>query len=310
MKSVKYLVILNPVANKGKARDSAPLIRARLEAARIPNEIVLTDASDRAWILAARAAQDGFGAVVAAGGDGTANEVVNGLMETSGGKATRTIMGLLPIGRGNDFAAGADVPQDFTEAMDCLIEGKTRPMDVGLITGGDYPQGRHFCNGVGIGFDTIVGLEAAKLSWARGALGYAVGALKTFIAFPPPPDIVIRYGKTERSCAPNIINVMNGKRLGGMFWMAPKGENFDGLFDLCMPSRGFKRLEMARMMLKYVKGTQAADPVMITDKSARFEVDAREGGLVIHADGETICTDGKRVVIECLPSRIPMICRC
>jgi YegS/Rv2252/BmrU family lipid kinase len=305
----KTLVILNPVANKGKARDSAPGIRARLEKEGIPNEIVLTDAPDRAWQLAARAASEGFSTVVAAGGDGTANEVVNGLMEASQGAPSPLYMGLLPIGRGNDFAAGADVPQDFGQALDCLVAGQTRPMDLGLIKGGDYPQGRYFCNGVGIGFDTIVGLEAAKMTWARGAIGYIVGALKTFIAYPTPPDVTLRYAGNEVRCSPNIINIMNGRRLGGIFWMAPEGRNWDGLFDLCMPSRSFKRNELLGMILKYTKGAQAGDPRMIIGRGARFEIDAPGGGLVVHADGETICLDGTRLEIDCLPGRIPMICR-
>ncbi len=306
----KLLVIVNPVANKGKARDRVPAIRARLETAGIPNEITLTDAPDRAWQLAARARAEGFSAVVAAGGDGTANEVVNGLMEASAGGPSPTIMGLLPIGRGNDFAVGADVPGGFDEALECLVAGKTRPMDVGLITGGDYPEGRYFCNGIGVGFDTIVGLEAARLSWARGALGYALGALKTLIAYPRPPDMFLRYAGKEITCSPNIINFMNGKRLGGLFWMAPQGLNHDGLLDLCMPSRYLKRHEIAALIMKYVKGTQASDPLIVTDRAARYELEAPAGGLVIHADGETICEDGKRVEIDCLPSRIPMICRC
>jgi YegS/Rv2252/BmrU family lipid kinase len=304
----KTLIILNPAANKGKASARAAGIADRLKAAGISHDFAMTEGSGHAWRLAASAEKGGYDAVVAAGGDGTANEVVNGLMEASSGAPTKVAMGLLPIGRGNDFACGADVPADFEAALELLVAGKRRPMDVGLIKGGDYPQGRYFCNGVGIGFDTIVGLEAAKLKWARGALGYIVGALKTFIAFPEPPEVTFSYDGTSFPCRPGIINIMNGRRLGGLFWMAPDGKNYDGLFDFCLSTDKVGRMEMGSIILRYVKGTQAGHPRIKTGQGRVFRIEAPGGGLVVHADGETICVDGKGLSLECLPARIPMIC--
>ena len=73
---------------------------------------------------------------------------------------TRPVLGVLPVGRGNDFSYGMDVPQDLTEAIDVLVQGKTRMIDVGYLVGGNFPDGRYFGNGLGLGFDTVVGFEA------------------------------------------------------------------------------------------------------------------------------------------------------
>ena len=97
--------------------------------------------------------------VVAAGGDGTLNEVLNGLMCASTSQDDRPALGTIPIGRDNDFSFGMDVPHDIEAVCQLLASGECRPIDVGLVKGGDYPEGRYFGNGVGIGFDAVVGFE-------------------------------------------------------------------------------------------------------------------------------------------------------
>jgi len=177
-------------------------------------------------------------------------------------------------------------------------------MDVGRIRGGWYPKGRYFGNGIGIGFDTIVGLEAAKAGWAPGALGYAYGALKTFLLFPLPPRLRIRYGEKLYEGRSNQISIMNGRRMGGAFFMAPKADNSDGLLDLCMPEKALSRREMARALLQYTRGTQIHNPIFRLDAGSGFSIEAVEGVLICHADGETISTDAGELHVECIPGAL------
>ena len=88
-------------------------------------------------------------------------------------------MGILSVGRGNDFAFGVGVPRDLEAGCRTLAQNNRRTIDVGWVVGGLYPQGRYFGNGVGIGFDAVVGFEALKMKWLHGFPSYIVAALKT-----------------------------------------------------------------------------------------------------------------------------------
>lgn len=261
-----------------------------------------------AALLAERAALDGVDAVIAAGGDGTANEVLNGLMRARPTARRQPALGVLCIGRGNDFAYGAGIPTDLAEGCRVLVEGHRRLMDVGLITGGDYPQGRYFGNGIGVGFDTMVGLEAAKMKRVRGFMGYVLGALKTLFLYYRAPLLRMERDGTMTEGPAIQISVMNGKRMGGTFFMAPESVNDDGLLDLCMAGAP-GRLQMIGLMMRYMKGTQAQSPLITTGRLRELSLKALDGALVIHADGETICTAGVAVRVQCLPGQVEVICR-
>ena len=176
----KNCVIVNPVAGKGAARKAIPQIEAFLQALGIDYDLILTEFPKHAITLAADAGSNGYETVVAVGGDGTANEVINGLMQALNEGHLTSNLAVLPVGRGNDFSYGMGVPQDLESACKILVDGKSRKIDVGFVKGGDYPEGRYFGNGIGIGFDTIVGFEAAKLpSYISGMPAYLIAALKT-----------------------------------------------------------------------------------------------------------------------------------
>jgi len=299
------MLIYNPTAGKGAAAERIPLTESLLTARGIDYDLRVTQATGHAAQLASEAGRSGYDVVIAAGGDGTVNEVVNGLMLA--GDASPTLA-VLSIGRGNDFSYGADLPGSLEPCVDVLAAGHSRAMDVGRVTGGDYPQGRYFANGIGVGFDTIVGLEAAKLKRVHGFMAYVIGALRTFIMYPDAPEIRFEHDGGVINKASHEISIMNGKRMGGTFFMAPRSANNDGLFDFFMSDR-LTRRDMISLMLRLTKGTQAGHPKIETGRSSRLVISAPLGGLVVHADGETICTDGKALLVECLSSRLRIICR-
>ncbi|MFO7850013.1 MAG: diacylglycerol kinase family protein [Spirochaetia bacterium] len=301
-----FLIIINPVAAGGKAVKRIGPIEALFHKKKIKYSLVFTKSPGHGVSLAEEAVLNNrSGTIVAAGGDGTVNEVINGIMRAvERGEAETPDLGVLPIGRGNDFAFGAGVPASSVEAVEVLTEGGGYPVDIGRVVGGMYPQGRFFGNGIGVGFDTIVGLEAARANWIPGALGYVYGALKTFLLFPRAPSISLSYGDTIFEGKSHQISIMNGRRMGGTFFMAPEGMNNDGLFDLCMAQQPLTRGDMLRAMLQYTRGTQSKNPLFKIDRGARFVIEAPEGGLICHADGETISTDGERLDVECIPGAL------
>jgi len=253
------------------------------------------------------------GVVVAAGGDGTANEVINGLMQAKGFLETKgdltgfPVFGVLPMGRGNDFAYGAGVPHDLHEACRILAAEENYSMDVGLVLGGYYPEGRFFGNGIGIGFDTLVGLEAAKMSWIPGFLGYVYGALKVLLVYPKGPQVRINWKNGEDGSLETVsqqISIMNGRRMGGTFFMAPESIINDGFFDLCMTRGHLPRSSLLKAIGQYTRGTQKDNPNVVTGRASEFRITAPGGGLVCHADGETISINSDELSVRCIPGAL------
>jgi diacylglycerol kinase (ATP) len=302
----RYFVIVNPVSGRGDGARAVPRIEHELQAAGLDFQLVRTERPWHAAELARKASVDGFDVVVAAGGDGTANEVLNGLMQAKEATGRCAAMGTLCVGRGNDFAFGVGVPRELMAGCRAVAEGRTRWIDVGRVTGGDFPQGRYFGNGVGIGFDTIVGFEAQKLKHVHGFAAYLIGALKTiFLYFRAP---LVRITCDERTIQQRalLVSIMNGRRMGGGFLMAPDGRPDDGVLDLCIAGQ-VTRGGVLALMPRFMKGTQGAHPAITTTRSRRVSVAAVEGSLPAHADGETICTAGDRLDVELLPKQISIL---
>jgi len=242
---------------------------------------------------------------VAAGGDGTCNEVANGLLMRSF-QTTPPILGVLPIGRGNDFSSALGIPGDAEKAMRILLARNVRPLDVGFLKGGLFPTGRHFVNVVGIGFDTKVVFEAAKMK-IKSDLSYALGVLITMIRYEPPPVIRMRWNENEITFPTTIVSVANGRRMGGVFYMNPNGQVDDGLFDICALPYQKTRRKLLKVIFRYLKGTQSGYEGVRTGKGSHFHLEAIEGGMAAHCDGETVCYDGKELEISCIPSALRVI---
>jgi diacylglycerol kinase (ATP) len=269
---------------------------------------VRTQRSGHGTELAREAAAAGWDVIVAAGGDGTANEVINGLMEARQVDLHSSALGVLCIGRGNDFAHGVGVPYDLEQACQVLVEDHRRTIDVGRVTGGRYPQGRYFGNCVGVGFDAIGTIEVAKLPRLGGFLSYFIAVLKTIFLYYQAPLTTIEYDGQTLTQPSLMVSIMNGRRLGGGFITAPDGEPDDGLFDLCIAGQ-MSRARMFGLIPHFLRGTQATQESIKTGRAAHISITAVEGTLPAQTDGEILCTDGRHLEIELLPRQIEVVCR-
>jgi diacylglycerol kinase (ATP) len=310
---MKYRVIVNPTAGRGEGELAVPGIEKLLRDHGLDYDLVRTERPWHAAELAQEAAEAGIDVVVAVGGDGTANEVINGLMQVPQERRT-CAMSVLCVGGGNDFAFGAGMPDSLEEGVRVLTEGYQRTIDVGHVVGGDYPDGRYFGNGIGVGFDAVVGFVAAKLKRLHGFAGYIVATLKTVFIYYPAPMVTMEYEDADtgehrsRRLPALMVSVMNGRRMGGGFMMAPDGEPSDGLLDLCV-ARQVSRLGVFGLVPHFLRGTQATQEAITTGRTSRLIVSAAEGTLPAHADGETLCTAGQKLEISLLPQQIHVICR-
>jgi YegS/Rv2252/BmrU family lipid kinase len=301
----KIWIILNPVAGKGKAVTHLPEIKNYLEKHRQNFEITLTTGPGHALDLA-RNCPPGD-AVVAAGGDGTCNEVVNGLLTRPAPPPEPPLLGLLPIGRGNDFSFTAGVPPEPEKALDIILRKNCRPLDAGFVKGGFFPEGRYFVNGLGIGFDTKVGFEAARMKKIHSSLSYALGALLTVIKYEPSPVIQIRYSGKEMTLPAAIVSIMNGRRMGGIFFMGPHALLDDGALDICTIRHPRSRLRLIQVVLKYPKGAQGECEETFMDRADHYHLKALEGGMAAHCDGETVCVEGTELEVSCLRGALRLL---
>lgn len=304
----RYKIIVNPVSGRGAGDNVIPHLESKLREYSLDFDLVRTERPWHAAELAHRAVSDGFDIIVAVGGDGTANEVLNGLMLAKRDGAGTGVMGMIGVGRGNDLAFGMGVPSGLELGYQVLFQGKRRTVDIGLVKGGMFPQGRFFGNGVGIGFDTVVGLEAMKMKRIHGFLNYFLAALKTIFLYYQAPLVKIEYNDVSTEQLSLMVSIMNGRRMGGGFWMAPEAKIDDGLFDLCIADQ-VSKLGILALIPRFMQGTQASHPAVHTGRTNRIAVTALEGVLPAHADGETICTEGKKLVVELLADQIDVICQ-
>jgi len=302
----KYKIIVNPISGRGFALKMIPVIEEKLRGLGIDYDLVQTERPWHASELAEKAAMDGYDVVISASGDGTANEVLNGLMRAKNHGATKTAMGIITVGTGNDFAYGMNIPGNFEECFLVLKEDKRRLMDIGLVKGGDYPEGRYFGNGVGMGFDAAVGFEAVKIRWTRGLLAYLIAALRTIFLYFKAPLVQITYDGTSIEQESLMTSIMNGQRMGGGFYMAPNGDPGDGWLDLCIAASASK-LRIFQLITFFMKGTQATQPEVKTARARKISITALKGTMPAHCDGETLCYEGTKLDIELFPQQIEFI---
>jgi YegS/Rv2252/BmrU family lipid kinase len=304
----KYKLIVNPTSGRGYGEEAITEIEKELSTLGLEYVSVKTEGPWHAAELAEQAVIEGFDVVVSVGGDGTANEVINGLMSAKNKSGRTAAMGVICVGRGNDFAFGIGIPTDLIADCRILAEDHRMMIDVGLVKGGLFPEGRYFGNGVGIGFDAVVGFEALKLKRLSGFPSYIVAALKTIFLYYQPAKVMMEFNDKVVTQPSLMVSVMNGRRMGGGFMMAPEGIPNDGLFDLCLV-RGVSRARIFTLIPLFMAGKQAGQAPVSTGRTSRIIATALDGSLPAHADGETLCTDGTKLEMEILPNQIEIVCQ-
>ena len=303
---MKTLVIVNPVSGRGRAEKLTPTLERILRTSNLDFNLLR---SERPWHtaeLAEAAARRGVDAVVAAGGDGTVNEAINGLMSARLDGSFKTALGVLSIGTGNDFAASLNLPLKLENAVKAITSNTRRLVDVGLLKGCGFPNGRYFGNCVGIGFDAAGGLLAEKIPWASGLLAYLIAALQNIFIYYKAPTLEIKLDSETIQMPSLLVSIMNGKRIGGGFLTAPDASLDDGLFDLCIAEE-VSRPRMLTLLPHFLKGTQATQPEIQMKKARIVKITAIKGVLPIQVDGEILDDACQEVTIEMFRKQLEII---
>ena len=224
---VRICVIFNPAARGNKARH----FRRQLDAIGSQCALKATAAPGDARRLAAEAVADGFDAIVAAGGDGTVNEVLNGIGDAPDGFA-RARLGVLPLGTVNVFARELKIPLRIGRAWDALQRGRETRVDLARVefSAKGARQRRYFVQLAGAGLDAraieLVDWEHKK---KIGPLAYLIAGLKALRE--SKPQIIARADGREISG--ELVLIGNGRFYGGSFALFPAASLSDGLLDVC-----------------------------------------------------------------------------
>lgn len=294
----KAKIILNPYSGRWKGQRSMPAVEAALKEAGVDFDLVCTAGPDDAIELARGAALEGYSPVVAAGGDGTIGEVVNGLVQAAGDQVAGPLA-IIPLGSANDFIQTLGTPADLKGACQLLRTGQVRTIDVGRV------NERYFINDVGVGFEPQVTLESRKIKRLRGQLIYLVAVLRA-VRDPIQAHMTIEWDDGQRVSKPILmVSVANGRCTGG-FWLTPHAELDDGELDFIFAD-ALSRLQILRFLPEVMRRTHLdKDPV--TYGRTRHIVITSDDPLPVVADGEIMTTEAHRLEIEVLPGRMQVLC--
>lgn len=287
-------VILNPAADAGRAGRLAAWLREAV--ASVPGaRLALTDAAGHAERLAANAADAGHDRIVAVGGDGTVQEVVNGIA----GRGRRPAIGIVPVGSGNDLARSLGLPRGRREALAVATGAGTRALDLGLATDAAGRE-RWFASAGGVGFDAqVAAAVAGRRGWQRGRAGYLLTTLAELRRFENRSvRLVIDGTATDERVL--LVAIANGAFYGGGMRIAPDATVDDGALDLCIVGDVSRGTALAQLANLY-RGTHVGHPQV---RMARGRVIGIEGDPAtrVHLDGEPFGTLPLRVELH--PGRL------
>lgn len=269
-------VILNPLA--GRAVPLADLVRLLqpLEADGWEITLAATDLPGETTALARAAVADGCEVVVAVGGDGTVNEVMQALV------GTRVALGVLPTGTGNVWAAQVGIPTDLARAVKVLREGWLRRVDVGIA--GD----RYFLLMAGVGYDAAVTRSTSSKTKRRlGILAYVVAGVSVALGYVGWP-MTINVNGDQRQYRALLVVLGNSRRYGGPVSVTAEARIDDGLLDVCV-FKGVGFLHAAWYVFAVLLGRHLRDPGVVYFRAARLRIGS-ERTLFVQVDGETIGT--------------------
>jgi len=285
--SIPYAkVIVNPVAGAGSTHRKWPGISRLLRHVGLSFDHEFTEDRGHAIELAKTAADNGYRYLVAVGGDGTVNEVANGILRSTG--ASDTILGTVSTGTGSDFARSVGIPRDYTSACSLLTSRRRLLIDVGVVEYWKNGQSlqRFFVNAAGIGFDAAVVKTTERLpKYFGGTVPYLAGMLRSLFGYRNK-SVVLRIGdKVEATRILNVV-VANGSYFGGGMHVAPEAKLDDSLLDVVVIG-DIGKFELLKALPMVYKGTHLTHPKVRLEKTTHITIETSEPVLV-HADGELL----------------------
>jgi len=283
---MKALLIVNEHAGKGKTKKYWPQIQRCLQNFEIEHDVHFTSGPKEAVEAARQAAANQYSHVIAVGGDGTVNEVVNGIA----GK--NTVFGVLPTGTGNDLARMLNIPTDPLLAVRRISDRRQKSIDLLKL------KSTYIAGAIGIGFDGAVAEDMNRASWKKraGSFGYVLSTLKLIFKFPPFTLYLFIDDQTVifRDCW--LVAIGNSQFYGGGMRICPDAIEDDGILDVCVV-HNLSQIELLRLFPCVFSGRHIFHPnvVCLRGKEVRIHTDPT---VPIHGDGEMMGTTPSEIFIQ------------
>lgn len=283
----KAFVIVNPVASNGKVGQQWPRTAAGLLAGGLQFDAALTERPLHATQLAREAVKAGYQHIVAVGGDGTLNEVVNGLVE-DGQVHPQVVLSLIPSGTGADFRKTVGIPRTIEGAIACACGAGERVIDLGemVYMRGGQQEHRYFANVAGLGFDGEVCERVSPNAKAMGGtIPYLVGLFATLLYYRNK-SVEVQLDDARLRLRANSIVVCNGRYFGGGMHVGPNAVPDDGMFDVIVIG-DVSKAELIANLPRLYRGTHLSHPKVDAHRSKEVVVTSQER-MLLQAEGELI----------------------
>jgi diacylglycerol kinase (ATP) len=300
-------VILNPFANRWKALQRRGDVESALNAAGVPYDLVVTSAPGHGLELARNAVLDGFTPVIAAGGDGSVSEVVNGMAQAN--PDIQVPLGILPLGSANDLAYNLGLPQEITYAAQVIAGGHVRRIDLCKVAwnGPGGSGSRYFDNNSAIGLEPYITLKQERIHWLKGIFRYLLATLQG-IGDNPYWRMRLTWEGGGYKGNVTLVTVGNAPRTGGLFYMAPHADPFDGrlTFVYGWINGRVSILRVLPMTMKPGRGSYVEHPSIHEIHSSWLKVQV-ERGTPLHADGEIQSLNAEDIEYSVHPGCLPVL---
>ncbi len=274
----KAAILINPASGKGRSAKNAPVAVARLRERGMQVAVLEAASAEGSLQLARQAVADGVDALIACGGDGTVHCVLQAVAGTD------TILGIIPVGTGDDIARGLQIPRDDPrKAADVIADRRTRTIDYALIDAADGTQ-RAFVAVMSAGFDSEVTERANTMRWPTGQSRYLLATIAELGVYKP---VTFRITVDEQVEIQEgmMLAIGNGSSYGGGMYVCPNAVLDDGQLDVTFLTKTSK-LTFLKIFPSVFKGTHIHSPSVRTMRGARIRVEAQ--GQTAYADGERV----------------------
>ncbi len=305
-------IILNPYAGRWKGLQKRGEIESALQTAGIDYQLVLTEAPRHGIQLASQAVKDGFSPVISAGGDGSVSEVMNGIVLAAQQLQAEPVpLGVLPLGSANDLVVNLGLPTSLPEAARVIASGFTRRIDLGEVTAWDIPHKEqklsYFDNNSAIGLEPSITLVQQRISWLHGSLRYVLAALLGVMQ-NPQWNLQLTWDGGGYTGPSTLVTVGNNPLTGGVFFMAPHADPYDGLLD-CVHGFLPTRLQILRLLPRTMKpgaGSYIEHPAIHEIRVSWLRIHTHQP-TPLHADGEIQFAATQDIEYRLLPNYLPVL---
>ncbi|MFH1597910.1 MAG: diacylglycerol kinase family protein [Patescibacteria group bacterium] len=297
-KQKQFYVIVNPTANRGDAAAMIPQLESLFNTKKIEYKMEVTKAPLHATELARQAASSGYPVIIAAGGDGTVNEVVNGLVGSD------SVLGVLPLGSGNDFSKNLALrKQDLDFDLKVLLKKKVKKIDLGII------NDHYFASQTSMGFTGRVNNYVKQSpAFLRGYSMMIYSIMRILIDYYPHHLQITMKDDKDKTIKLDgdytICDVGNGRYEGDGFQLTPDARLDDGILDVCLADT-VTRKYILRLLPKIMQGQHVNMPHISMYKVKEITVES-DKIIPLHYDGE-LNNQYKKVVIKVVPAALKVI---